>query len=60
MAHGENAHRRNGKEWWSRRPFAGVSSGSQGKTEVPWKRLLHKLERKIAKREIDDIWEKVA
>jgi hypothetical protein len=50
MANGKNAVQRNGKEWWSRRPFAGVSVG--GRYMKSWKRLLHKVERKRAKIEI--------
>jgi len=50
MAHGRNAQNRNSKEWWSRRPFAGVSVG--GKCMKEWKRLLHKLERLNGKRQI--------
>jgi len=51
VSHGENAHQKNGKEWWSRRPFSGVSVG--GKYMKFWKRLLHKAERNQGRKEIE-------
>jgi len=51
MSHGKNASKHYGKEWWSRRPLAGISAG--GRYMRYWKRLLHKLERKAAKKEIE-------
>ena len=50
MAKGENAARRYGKEWWGKRPLSGVSGDH--KNMKFWKRLLHKMERKIGKRDI--------
>ena len=44
MAHGENAKRTNGKEWWGRRPLSGKSVSTKGMKF--WKKLLHKIERR--------------
>ena len=51
MAHGQNASRNNGKEWWGKRPFSGTSVG--GKYMKFWKRLLHKAERRQGQTEIE-------
>jgi len=48
MAHGENAKRKNGKEWWGKRPLSGLGVKRKGGMAF-WKRLLHKKERKIGK-----------
>jgi len=47
MAKGQNAQRRYGKEWWSKRPLSNTSVGRKGMKY--WKRLLHKIERKQGK-----------
>ena len=49
---GENAEKRghSGKDWWGKRPLAGLSCGYKMKF---WKRLLHKKERAQAKKEIN-------
>lgn len=52
MPHGENAERHYGKEWWGKRPLAGVSTG--GRYMKFWKRLLHKIERRQGKEEIGE------
>ena len=52
MAHGKNAERHNGKEWWGKRPLSGLSTGMR--TQKWWKRLLHKIERKMGKKEISE------
>ena len=51
MAKGENAKRYFGKEWWGKRPLAGVGVHNKHGTKF-WKRLLHKIERRFNKKEI--------
>lgn len=51
MAHGENAEARNGKDWWGKRPLSGLCHDS-GRMRF-WKRLLHKIERRQGKKEIE-------
>lgn len=49
MAKGENAAQHRNREYWSRRPFAGIGWGKA------IKRLTHRQERRVeAKREIKD------
>jgi hypothetical protein len=55
MAQGQNAKKYGlrGKEWWGKRPLAYMSvSGNHGMKF--WKRLLHKIERKQGKKEINN------
>jgi hypothetical protein len=50
--HGENAERRgHHREWWGKRPLAGHPVSTRNKF---WKRLLHKIERKLGKKEINE------
>ncbi len=51
MAHGQNASKHWGKEWWGKRPFSGISANGI-KSMKSWKRLLHKAERNIGKRDL--------
>lgn len=49
MSHGDRAEQKgHHREWWSRRPLAGHSTG--GRFNSWWKRYLHKIERQISKR----------
>lgn len=52
MAHGQNAKNNRGKEWWGKRPLSNTSVGLKGMKF--WKRILHKKERKINKKIIQD------
>lgn len=54
MAQGQNAEKRSkaGKEWWGKRPLSNTSVSRKSKTMKYWKRLLHKIERRMGK---DDI-----
>jgi|GEM_PF-2806570 len=49
MAHGENAKRTNGKEWWGKRPLSCTAVLRKGGMKF-YKRLLHKIERREGKR----------
>ena len=51
MAHGENARQKGkvGKEWWGKRPLSNTSVSRKSKNMKFWKRLLHKIERRIGK-----------
>ncbi len=51
MSHRENARTNNGKEWWGKRPLS-HKSVSRKKGMKFWKRLLHKIERRMGKKEI--------
>jgi hypothetical protein len=51
MAHGENAKKSNGKEWWGKRPLSGTSVARKTSMKY-WKRLLHKKERQNGKKEL--------
>lgn len=48
MAHGKNARRHNGKEWWGKRPLSGTSVSRKTGMKKQ-KRRLHKIERRQAK-----------
>lgn len=50
MAHGENAKRSNGKEWWGKRPLSNTSVSRKSGMKF-WKRLLHKIERRMGKKD---------
>ncbi len=52
MAKGQNAQKRYGKEWWGKRPLRHTSVSHKGMKF--WKRLLHKIERKQGKKEIQN------
>lgn len=60
---GENAKKRGitGKDWWGKRPLSGHGVSSRSKTNKFFKRLLHKIERRlsisIVNEEIDE-WNK--
>ncbi len=51
MAHGENAKRSEGKEWWGKRPLSYLGVNRKGGMKL-WKRLLHKIERAQGKNKI--------
>ena len=51
MAHGENAKKSNGKEWWGKRPLSGKSVARKTGMKY-WKRLLHKKERQTGKKDL--------
>lgn len=53
MAHGENAKRTQGKEWWGKRPLSNTAVSRKSGMKK-WKRLLHKIERRIGKNECVD------
>jgi len=53
MAHGKNAQKIGGKDWWGKRPLAGTPVSSKGMKW--WKRLLHKIERKQGVKETKNI-----
>ena len=50
MAHGENAQRTNGKEWWGKRPLRYTSVRNAGMKA--WKKILHGIERARAKQQL--------
>lgn len=44
-----------GTDWWSRRPFSGLSASSRKPgTMKAWKRLVHKAERRQGQRASED------
>lgn len=51
MAHGKNASKQKGKDWWGKRPLAGKGVSNNGMKW--WKRYLHKIERAEGKKQID-------
>lgn len=51
MAHGKNAQYQN-KDWWGKRPLSGLSVRNNGMKF--WKRLLHKKERLMSKKAINE------
>lgn len=51
MAHGQNAKKSNGKEWWGKRPLSGTSVSRKNGMKF-WKRLLHKKERQNGKKDL--------
>lgn len=49
MAHGENATTNNvGRQWWGKRPLSGKHRERKRGMKF-WKRLLHKIERRMGK-----------
>ena len=54
MAQGQNAQKRGnvGKEWWGKRPLRNTSVNKNGMKF--WKRLLHKIERKTGKKDLNN------
>lgn len=50
MAHGINAKHTNGKEWWGKRPLSHKSVSRKSGMKF-WKKLLHKIERRMGKDE---------
>jgi hypothetical protein len=54
---GERAEKggRWGKEWWGKRPLSGHSISSRSKTNKFFKKLLHKIERKLGRKSLDDL-----
>jgi len=42
------------KEWWGKRPLSGHSVSNRSKTDKFFKRLLHKIERRTWKKDVDD------
>ncbi len=54
MANGENAQKRGniGKEWWGKRPLNNTSVSNNGMKF--WKRLLHKIERRTGKKDLNN------
>lgn len=57
---GERAERRGkcDKEWWGKRPLSNHSVSSNSKINKFFKRLLHKIERRLAKESIIERIEK--
>jgi len=53
MANGENAKRSNGKEWWGKRPFSNTPVSRKNGMKL-WKRLLHKIERRMGKKDCEE------
>ena len=55
MAHGKNAAQKGnaGKDWWGKRPLSGMDV-SNNKGMKRQKRLLHKIERRQAKKAIQE------
>ena len=49
MAHGQNANKRRGREWWGKRPFREHSVSPNSGTNKTFKRYLHKTERQEGK-----------
>ena len=51
MAQGENAEKRSktDKEWWGKRPLSGIGVSKKSGTMKYFKRLLHKIERRMNK-----------
>ena len=54
MAHGKNAKKQRGKEWWGKRPYRGHSVSLNSKVDKLFKRFLHKTERQEGKKQIRD------
>lgn len=54
MAHGQNANKRRGREWWGKRPFRGHSVSPNSRTNKAFKRYLHKTERQEGQKQIRD------
>lgn len=50
MAHGYNAKPNLDKEWWGKRPLSNTSVPRKGSMKF-WKKLLHKIERRIGKKQ---------
>lgn len=52
---GQNAAKRSkrGREWWGKRPLSGYSLSVRSRTNKFFKRLLHKIERREWKQDID-------
>ena len=42
------------KDWWGKRPLSGHTVSNNSKTDKFFKRLLHKMERKLGKKEIEN------
>jgi len=55
MAKGENASKQRGKDWWGKRPLAGTPVSHKGMKW--WKRLLHKIERKEGKNQLNNFFD---
>ena len=53
MAKGQNAEKygSSGRQWWGKRPLSGLSVTRNVGAKF-WKRLLHKIERRIGKKQI--------
>ena len=43
-----------GKEWWGKRPLANTPISHNARVNKWWKRLLHKVERRINKKSINE------
>jgi hypothetical protein len=54
MAHGQNANKQRGKEWWGKRPFSGHAISPNSKINKAFKRFLHKTERQEGKKQINN------
>ena len=52
--HGENAEKRIDTQWWGKRPLSNYTISYRNGRNKFFKRLLHKIERRIAKNEIQD------
>lgn len=42
------------KDWWGKRPLAGHAVSNNSRVDTFYKRLLHKIERKEGKKNIDN------
>lgn len=56
MAKGQNAQKnsKRGTNWWGKRPLANYSVSVRSKTNKFFKRLLHKIERRQGRDEINN------
>lgn len=54
MAQGHNAKRNHLRDWWGKRPLSNYPVSKNSKVNKWWKRLLHKIERKQGKKQINN------
>ena len=52
MSNGEKAQTNNGMDWWGKSPLTGTGISNSTGMKL-WKRLLHKMERRMGKMEIE-------
>lgn len=53
MGNGQNAKNNNGREWWGKRPLNNTPVSNKKGMKF-WKRLLHKIERRIGKKDLNN------